>query len=268
MSVGLLAVLAAIQAMPQSSTTSVPDLNIGDLVRLETRAIAGRLVTGELRAANQGFVAVAVAETGTGISVPWTRVTSLDRFSHRDTPTGVAAGAILGGAAAFVVGASLVSVVALPATGVAIGWANAPRRWSEVTWRPTMDTVMMEGEATRLSLPEGTEIIVQTGRQAIRGHAIRASEDSLIFRRSDHRISVAWPTVGELRVRSGRNRIKGSAIGFLLGGAVGGAVFRAREGSDLAGRTMEPVGYGALIGSALGYLVGVPGWTRIPFPSQ
>ena len=265
----LISAIVAAQAGAQASNTSVPDLNVGALVRLETRTVAGKFVTGELRAANQGFVAMSVSETETDISVPWTRILSLHRFTHRDQVAGVATGLLVGGAAALVAAPAVATYIAFPLGGAALGWKNAPRRWTNVAWRPTMDTVMLEGEATRLKLPEGTEIIVRARRQGFKARAFAVTDDSIFFTHDGKRRGFAWRETVDLRIRAGRDRPKGAAVGLLIGGVVGGVVSALSEKDAVVGtRRMEQIGRGMLIGAAGGFAIGLPGWTRIPFPVQ
>jgi hypothetical protein len=271
----------------QLPSAAMPAPPFGARVRLETTAVTGRQVTGRLNEVNQGFVSVALAagnrQQGSAIIVPWSRISSISHSMGHDRRDGAAMGALFGLGASLVVypaltnrgpemspGASplvpaVISFGVLPLAGAAVGWFSGPERWRPLSWRPTQDTVMLEGEATRLRVARNTEVLVRTGSRWIKARVVDTDGDTLVVRTSAKRVALDWPSVSQMRVRQGRSRTRGAALGLsLMGGVTIAMLFSDPPGTT--GEKRTTIGRNALAGAVVGALVGWPAWTRVPIP--
>jgi len=259
----------------------------GARVRLESSAVVGLRVTGQLREVNSGYVAVSVIPQGSDVVVPWSRISSISVGTGRDAAEGATKGALMGFGASLVVYPvltkprarpmmqsvprprlvpSLVSFVVLPASGAFIGRLNGPQRWRPVIWRPTQDTVMAEGEETRLLLTSGRKIMARSQGRWIKGRVLDATDDSLALHASSTRLALPWSAVTHLNMQSGRSRARGAALGLTLMGAYTlAALFTDRQGEK-----NEPyiIARNLSIGVGAGALIGREAWSRIPLPAR
>jgi hypothetical protein len=259
---------------------AIPDARAGDLVRVRSHEVLGSWATGSLVAANQGFVALAVrSDVDAIIEVPWAHVASIDIESGRTRPASAGKGAVIGLTTALVVAPALrssssaspaarnsaagVALVGLPLVGAVLGWREAPSHWRPVAWRPSIDTVLPEGEAVRLRLPANTRVRVRVGRETLSARTLD-SRDSLVVRTGSTRQAWGWAQVFEVRVPGRRNRLRGAALGATAMAIV--AVMRARARPlDADGRTDSLVRH-VLAGGVIGGAIGTPGWIRVPIP--
>lgn len=263
---------AALPQAPDSSSV-MPLVPLGGSVRIETRSVREGSVEGALVEKNQGFLRATVGP-GASVSVPWAQISSVSVDAGRERKGGAARGTLAGASAALVVTASLGNPTAaaaagmmLPVAGGVVGWMMGFERWEPVLWRPAIDTVM-EREATRIHLDAGTEIAVRVGRRMVRGVVAGFSDDSLALRLGGRggtrEVGFALADVSEMRLPSGRNRLRGAALGFsAMAIGAGIHIFAARPTNDEKQQLL--LGY-ALGGAALGALIGAPGWHRLPLP--
>lgn len=263
-------VAATLPQMPDSSSV-MPRVPLGSMVRIETRSVREESVEGTLAEKNQGFLRTTVAP-GASVSVPWAQITSVSLDAGRERKGGAARGTLAGASAALVVTASLGNPTAaaaagmmLPVAGGVVGWMMGFARWEPVLWRPAIDSVM-EREATRIHLDAGTEIAVRVRRRTHRGVVASVSDDSLTLRFSDDPRERVFPLadVSELRLPSGRNRLRGAALGFsAMAIGAGIHILSARPSDSEKQRILLGYAFG---GAALGALIGAPGWRRLPLP--
>lgn len=265
-------VAAATPQVPDSSGV-MPRVPLGSVIRIETRSVHEGSVEGILAEKNQGFVRASIGPgTGASVSVPWAQITSLSLDAGRERKGSAARGTLAGASAALVVTASLgnptaaaAAGMALPVAGGVVGWMMGFERWEPVLWRPAIDSVM-EREATRIHVDAGTEIALRTGRRTHRGAVAATSDDSLTLRfgTGAREVGFALAEVSELRLPSGRNRLRGAALGFSAAAIFAGGHILAARPTD-AEKQRILLGY-ALGGAALGALIGAPGWRRLPLP--
>lgn len=266
---------AALPQVPDSSTV-MPLVPLGSTVRIETRSVRGGRVEGTLVEKNQGFLRTTVGpregREDASVSVPWALITSLSLDAGRERKSSAARGTLAGASAALVVTASLSNPAAaaaagmmLPLAGGVVGWMMGFERWEPVLWRPALDSVM-EREATRIHLDAGTEIAVRVGRRMHRGVVAGVGDDSLTLRLGgvSRELGFAFADVSELRLPSGRNRLRGASLGFSAMAVAGGIHIFAARPTD-SEKPLILLGY-AFGGAALGALIGAPGWRRLPVP--
>jgi hypothetical protein len=282
--VALIATLAAGHpAGAQDSSATIP--GAGTRVRLESSSVVGIKVTGQLSEMNQGFVSVALVRDGSSIAVPWSRIASVNVSAGRDGSDGAVKGALLGLGAAVVVYQSLTSaeqgtafkpavqppkllpaIIAglLPVTGGVIGHMNGPERWRPVSWRPTQDTVMLDGEMTRLMLTPGKRVSLRSGGRWIKGRVLHATDDSLTLGPSSARRAFAWADMSRLNMQAGRSRARGATLGITIMGAVTIAeMFWKHPALE---KRPEIIGRNLVLGAGVGALIGRDAWSRIPLP--
>lgn len=281
--------LAFLAAPPRAHAQGLVDTMpaTGERVQLESSAIVGLKVTGQLREVNSGYVAVSVIPRGSDVVVPWSRISSISIDAGRNAAEGTAKGALLGFGASLVVYPvltkprsrplmasvprsrtvpSLISFVLLPASGAFIGRMYGPHRWRPVIWRPTQDTVMADGEETRLRLAPGRKIMARSEGRWIKGRVLETTDDSLALRMASSRLALPWGAVTHLNMQSGRSRARGAVLGLTFAGAYTiGALFTDRQGEK-----NEPyiIGRNLLIGVGAGALIGREAWSRIPLPAR
>lgn len=260
--------VAALLQLPETSSV-MPRVPLGSTVRIETRAVREGSVEGALVEKNQGFLRAAVGR-GVSVSVPWAQIASLSLDAGRERKGGAARGTLAGASAALVVSSSLSNPTAaaaagmmLPVAGGVVGWMMGFERWEPVLWRPAIDSVM-EREATRIHLEPGTEIALRIGRRGQRGVVAGVTDDSLRLRRGSRELTFALADVSELRLPARRNRLRGAALGFSAMAIGAGIHIMAARPTNSAKQQLL-IGY-AIVGGALGALVGAPGWSRLPVP--
>jgi hypothetical protein len=282
---GLIVMLAAAHPVgAQDASATIP--RAGTRVRLESSSVVGIRVIGELSAMNQGFVSVGLVKNGASMDVPWTRVASIQASAGRVGSDGAIKGALAGLGAASVMFyvltrtepatpfkaavepprlvPAIVSFGVLPATGVIIGLMNGPERWRPVAWRPTQDTVMLEGEMTRLRLTPGRKVSLRSKGRWIRGSVLDASDDSLALGSSSSRRGFAWADVSQLSMQAGRSRLRGATLGITVMSIASIAELfwkhpAFHERPEIIGRNLA-------LGAGVGALVGRQAWSRIPVP--
>lgn len=277
----LAAVVIALPLQAQVIATDKPPVR--SRVILESPSVSGRRTSGSLVVMNSGFVSLALDDArpdAAQISIPWNRISTISFSAGRDTPRGVATGIVLGLSASVIVypaltrtadarmsrlGPALFSFGVLPASGALVGWFNGPERWRSVIWRPEQDTVMFEGERTRLRLAPSTRVRLRTSGRWITANVLDTTDDSLVVRAAQ-RLAFAWDSVAQMSMRAGRSRVRGAAFGLSLTGAASiAAAISASPGKRPEVRTTVR---NLIAGTAIGAVIGSPEWTRVPVPRR
>jgi hypothetical protein len=263
--------------------TVIPDTRLGDRVRVESAELAGIRVIGPLVEANQGFVIVAVGDDGeASVKLPWVRITVLDRAAERPRRKRAARGALVGFGAALLaapplfdqeitdkaagVNLGVVAAIGLPVTGALVGFVTAPRRWQMIDWRPSIDTVLPEGESVRLRLPDNALVAVRSNRRTFTAR-ILSTGDSLSVRVGSNVRTLPWDAVTDLKLHGHRDRWRGAAVGVTVMGIYSG-LYVQRHSLVRTARPAEFVLQRIAVGGLVGALIGTRGWARMPLPGR
>lgn len=262
--------LAATPALAQDSSR-VPR---GSLVELRTRALLVESLRGHAAAVDTSGIRLAVTRLGSAVFVPWGNVMSLRWGTPKSRTRGMVEGALIGlvvSGSLFINGAQWgdqtaeakrhrreLGIIALniAAASTAIGFIAGARKWRSLPiTRSNAAPVALEFHPTDAVRVEST-----IGRFV--GHSAVAA-DSLRVITSAGPVTLAWPNVGELQARAGRNRL----LGILYGVAIGYGV------SSISDAFIAVPNSAWLTNVALGGVVGFrylspTGWTSLPQPNR
>jgi hypothetical protein len=232
---------------------------------------------GKVQAADSSRLVLALTDYGTGLSIPWSSATRIERSMGHDRGNSAARGLIVGAAAGAamyatqigyarrgaepgwnVVGLQALSFIIIPGTGALIGMASARERWETVSEIPRAG-----GGPIGFVLASSDELKLTTDRGVVRGRVASVANDSVFLGNS----RVAWSDVTGAQIRGGRNRWQGALWGGA--GLLGIAVYSEIRDPALAprerpGAFAANAALGAIIG---GLFLGGKGWVSIPVRS-
>lgn len=262
----------------EAQVASVPDTD--SRIRVESSAIVGRRASGTLRAMNAGVVTLGIGNRGTTLVVPWSRVFTVSVMTGRNERTGATIGAMLGGGAALVTwpygsrfenpenrDGRVALALALPVAGALVGLVSGPEEWEPMTWRPSSDTVMLDGEALRLTLAPDSKLLVRHGKRWVRGRLVSDIADTLTVRTRRSTRALAWSDIAQVNLQESRSRLRGAALWGTLGGVY--AIARLARGPESTiVEKQQIIGVSLLAGAAVGAIVGRGTWTRVPIPAR
>jgi len=119
----------------------------------------------------------------------------------------------------------------------------------------------LHAQSDRLSVPLGTRVRVVVGaNEPFTGNVFRLTSDTLAVATGSGDALIQLPTsrLSSIEVSEGRDRlsgsIKGTGIGVLAGGLIGGVAIGRSEGNGLAG--LAGMFAGGIIGAGTGAIVG------------
>lgn len=275
--VALLALLATTAAAQLPPITT-----IGRKVEVTAPRVLRRPVVGRLERIAPESLGVLVTRGNTSVVVPMSAITRL-RFSRGlDRARGARIGALVGLGAGAVFFAStypevrdqdvfglgflvlgFTSFVITPGIGAAIGFIVAPEGWEEHRVTPSpADTARL-----RINFGVGEHVRVKTDAGSYSGTVSNQTENAFSVTEDGRAYPVAWRDVSEVRVRGGKDRVRGAIYGALLGIGVG------ILGEQSAPTTSTGERIGAFAGSAIvfGFLgsrfLAPRGWTPLPLPA-
>lgn len=283
--------LSAIALLVASSTLDAQDDARAQLqyplqqrVRVASPSLFTKPVIGRVAAVDSGHLAVTVTRGGTALAIPYAAITALDASGGIDRRKGMRRGALVGLAAGAVffattypemresdvfglgfIAMSIVSFGIAPGTGALVGYVAAPEIW-ERRAVPAPAARADSAYGIRFGAQEYLRLRLRDG--AVSGPVLSQTGSVLSVRTGDATVRVPWRDVREVKVRGGKDRVRGAVYGTLLMIGVGILGEQTAPTTSTSERVSAFTG-AAVVGAYLGSRFLAPrGWTPLPLPEQ
>ena len=253
-------------------------------VRVAAPALFTTPVIGRVATADSAHLALTVTRGGTALAIPYTSITALEASGGIDRGKGVRRGALVGLAAGAVffattypemrefdvfglgfIAMSIVSFGIAPGAGALVGYVAAPEIW-ERRAVPAPDARVDSAYGIRFGPQEFVRLRVRDG--TVSGPVVSQTTTVLSVQTDDATVRVPWRDVSEVKVRGGKNRVRGAVYGALI--LIGFGILGEQSAPTTS--TSERIGAftgAAVVGAYLGSRFLAPrGWTPLPIPGR
>lgn len=253
-------------------------------VRVAAPSLFTKPVIGRVASVDSGHLALTVTRGGTALAIPYSAITALDASGGIGRRTGVRRGALVGLAAGAVffattypemresdvfglgfIAMSLVSFGIAPGAGALVGYATAPEIWER---RAVPAPAPRADSAYGIRFGPQEFVRLRLRDRTVSGPVLSQTESALSIQSSDATARVPWQDVREVKVRGGKDRVRGAVYGALIMIGVGILGEQTAPTTSTSERVSAFTG-AAVVGAYLGSRFLAPrGWTPLPIPGR